>query len=194
VKRTAGLLAVIVVTSIAVLAPQSAASGRPAVEVSTGSFSGDGLAFTFNGTFTLDHFAAVTPADVGQLPELIVPRLVAVGTTTAQVYGALGNLILSVTDAPMAWVNVSVSGSCSAVNVALGALNGGDYMTLHGQLLYPNLPLPPWGSSVHWGSGPSAVTITGSSGLVCAAARVAGAGGSPTALATVLNQLLRGAV
>jgi hypothetical protein len=188
VKR---LLAVIVVASVAGVAAHTAGSSGPAVQVSTASISGEGLGFTFTGTFTLDHFAVVTPADVGQLPELIVPRLVAVGTTSSQVYGALGNLLFSVTNAPLVWVNVGITGSCDAVQVALNALNGGDYQTLHGELLYPDLPQPPWNNSIHWGSAPSSITISGSSGLMCAAAHLAQAGGPPSALAQVLNQLLR---
>jgi hypothetical protein len=170
-------------------APLAATAAAPTTSVSTASFSVDGIDFTFAGTFRLDHFDVATPASFPEVISPTGPRLAAAGTVSG-VLSRFGHPDVAITDAPFTWVNVSIAGSCDAIEVTLESLGWSDYLGLHGEVFYPGLPLAPWGPNARWATGGGALEITGTSRLLCAAAQVSGAQAPPQAVATVLNRLL----
>ncbi len=179
-----------VLLALAALAAPATASAS----ISTADFSGSGLAYDFSGTFTLDHFEVRAPAAIN-LDGLSVPpgapRVVAAGTVTGSKTFAFGGVV-TFTDAPFTWVRVSVSGSCSGIDVQLAKLDGSEYVGLHGEVYFPDLPFSPWGGPFRqWGIlEAGAIHIIGNTGLMCASARLSAADAPPQALATVLNRLL----
>jgi len=173
----------------------NAAVGAPPQVSFTGSMC---CSFSIDGTFTLDHFEVKTPLNLPFLISPPAPRLVAVGTVTASRVDDLPDSVPTTwTNAPLDWVNVSVSARCGgSVTVNLNGINGGDYFAYivsSDSLWDSSVPLVVWDpGDVHWFvAASSSVTLAGTNGTSCSAARLARSPETLTALANVLNLALR---
>ncbi|HEY6785065.1 MAG TPA: hypothetical protein VI159_08935, partial [Gemmatimonadales bacterium] len=175
VLRFGAMRHLVVVAALVASAAAFAAAPVARAASPTISFAGEGRIYTFSGTFTLDHFAVKTPINT-YFDGTLQPHLMAVGTVSGTVISPFGSAA-TFTDQPFMWVEVTVSATCGGnITLTLNPLNGTDYAGGIGgapPLFWDSsVPLPPWDSGVHWGMTSPATSVTLTSNLACAVARV----------------------